>query len=44
MYLLYITNPETGVVQVRSFPTAFDRALTMIGLASSPLVLRTAEY
>jgi hypothetical protein len=43
MFFLFITH-ATGFVQVLTFPTLFDRALHMIGLARQPLVLRVANY
>jgi hypothetical protein len=42
MFLLYVTD-AAGYVQVVTFPTAFARALTMIYLARSPVVLRIGE-
>lgn len=44
VFALYITCPVTGYVSVETFPTAFDRALEVIRLASQPVLLRIAEY
>lgn len=43
MYVLYVTHP-TGVVQLLTFPTSFDRGLMMITLAAQPVTLRCTEY
>ena len=43
LFLLYITS-ATGYVHVLTFLTASDRALAMIRLAESPVVLRVADY
>lgn len=43
MFLLYVTH-RTGVVQLLTFPTAFDRALVAITLAAQPVILRCTEY
>jgi hypothetical protein len=43
IYCLTITY-ATGHVSVRTYPTAFDRALEVIALSSQPVVLRTRDY
>lgn len=43
VFLLFVTHP-TGVVQVLSFPTRFDRALEAIHLSSQPVTLRAVDY
>lgn len=42
-FFLYITFP-TGVVQLLTFPSAFDRALVLITLSGQPVTLTCAEY
>jgi hypothetical protein len=44
VFALFTTFPATGFVHVETFPTAFDRALVMIQLASEPVTLRTVDY
>ena len=44
VFALYITFPATGYVRVETFPTAFDRALAVLRLASEPVRLRLADY
>jgi hypothetical protein len=43
MFLLYVTH-SSGLVQLLTFPTAFDRALVQITLAAQPVTLRCTEY
>lgn len=42
MFLLVITHP-TGQMELRTFPTACDRALAQIMWRLQPVTLRTAE-
>jgi hypothetical protein len=44
MYLLYVTSQTTGVVQLLTFPSAFDRGLMIITLSAQPVTLTCAEY
>jgi hypothetical protein len=44
IFCLFIEHAATGYVSVRTYPTAFDRALEMILLSAQPVILRTAEY
>jgi hypothetical protein len=44
MYLLYVTSHTTGVVQLLTFASAFDRALVLIILSGQPVTLRCTEY
>lgn len=43
-YLLFVDDPQTGVLRVETFATRFDRALAMIALASQSVRLRTRDY
>lgn len=43
MFLLYVTH-DSGVVQLLTFPSAFDRSLVIITLAAQPVTLRCTEY
>lgn len=43
MFLLYVTH-ATGVVQLLTFTSGFDRGLMMITLAAQPVTLRCMEY
>lgn len=43
VFALFITS-RSGYVSVQTYPTAFDRALDMIRLASQPVVLRMKDY
>jgi hypothetical protein len=44
IYALFIEDPATGYQSVRTYSTAFLRALEMIVLAPQPLVLTTRDY
>jgi hypothetical protein len=44
MFLLYVTSQITGVVQLLTFPTSFDRALVMITLSAQPVTLSFLDY
>ena len=43
VFALFVEH-ASGYTQVLTFPTAYERALWMIGLASQPVRLRTADY
>lgn len=43
VWALFVTH-RTGYVQVLTFPTAFDRAMHVLELASAPVVLRIQDY
>jgi hypothetical protein len=42
MFILQIEH-VTGYIQVLTFPSRFERALHMVGLASEPVVLRIMD-
>lgn len=44
IYALLLDYPLTGHTTVRTYATAFDRALEMILLRDQPVVLRTVDY
>jgi hypothetical protein len=43
VFCLFVTFPS-GYLSVRTFATAFERALEVILLSSQPLILRTQDY
>jgi hypothetical protein len=44
IYALYIEDPATGYQSVRTYSTAFFRALEVILLSPQPLILRLVDY
>ena len=44
VFALLVEYPATGYVSVRTYPTAFARALDVIVLSPQPLVLTLKDY
>jgi hypothetical protein len=44
VFALFIENPATGYVSVKTFDSAFARGLAVIALSAQPVTLRVQDY